>query len=116
MRVGKNVEHMKAASVALDAKSGPVAADPVLKYLTVGRQLGYALYLSFDMVTVLDATGIRKLESVKKLQQNAYRAWCAGLVCSAVAGLYSLYRLAELEKRINKKEAEGAVEGKKLQK
>ena len=116
MRVGKNVEHLKAASVALDAKTGPVAADPVLKYLTVGRQLGYALYLSFDMVTVLDATGIRKLQSVKRLQQNAYRAWCAGLVCSAIAGLYSLYRLKELEKRINKKDAEGAVEGKKLQK
>lgn len=114
--MGKNVEHFKAASVALDAKSGPVAADPILKYLTVGRQLGYGLYLSFDMVTVLDATGIRKLQSVKKLQENAFRAWFAGLACSAIAGLYSLYRLKELEKRINKKDAEGAVEGKKLQK
>ncbi|KAL1960326.1 hypothetical protein VTO42DRAFT_8286 [Malbranchea cinnamomea] len=116
LRVGKNVEHFKAAAVALDAKSGPVAADPILKYLTVGRQLGYAFYLSFDMVTYLDAAGIRKLSAAKKLQQHAYRAWFSGLVCSAIAGVYTLYRLKELEKTINKKDAEGAVEGKKLQK
>ena len=47
MRLGKNVEHFKAAATAFDAKGG----DPVLKYCAVGRQLGYAVYLSFDAVT-----------------------------------------------------------------
>jgi len=41
----------------MDAKGG----DAVLKYCAVGRQLGYAMYLSLDMVTyvswVLLSTG-----------------------------------------------------------
>src|SRR5690349_15348859 len=41
MRMGKNVEHLRAAAVAADAKT----MDPVLRYATVGRQLGYAGYL-----------------------------------------------------------------------
>lgn len=47
LRIGKNVEHFKAAAVAADAKG----MDPILKYLAVGRQLGYATYLSLDAVT-----------------------------------------------------------------
>lgn len=46
LRVGKNVEHFKAAAMAADSKT----MDPVLKYCAVGRQLGYAMYLSFDMI------------------------------------------------------------------
>lgn len=46
MRVGKNVEHFKAAAVALDSKS----TDPVLRYCAVGRQLGYGVYLTLDAV------------------------------------------------------------------
>ena len=47
MRFGKNVEHFKAAAVALDAKG----MDSVLRYCAVGRQLGYGIYLSLDAVT-----------------------------------------------------------------
>lgn len=47
LRVGKNVEHLKAAAVAADSKG----LDPVLKYCAVGRQLGYAAYLTLDTVT-----------------------------------------------------------------
>ena len=47
LRIGKNVEHFKAAVVALDAKG----MDPVLKYCAVGRQLGYAGYLTLDWIT-----------------------------------------------------------------
>jgi hypothetical protein len=116
LRVGKNVEHFKAAAVALDAKTGPAGQDPVIKYLTVGRQLGYAMYLSLDMLTVPDAAGIRKNGLAKKLQPHAYRAWLAGLMCSAIKGVYSLYQLKALEKSVNKKDAEGVVEGKKIEK
>ncbi|OQE26343.1 hypothetical protein PENSTE_c005G10250 [Penicillium steckii] len=113
MRIGKFAEHLKAASVALDNKS-PV--DPALRYLAVGRQLGYAGYLSLDAVTVVDAIGYRKLESVKKLQEYAYRSWGAGLLCSAIAGIYTLYTLHEKEKTIDRKEGEGVVEAKKIEK
>ena len=47
LRLGKNVEHFKAAVAAADNR----AIDPVLRYLAIGRQLGYAFYLSFDAVT-----------------------------------------------------------------
>lgn len=113
LRVGKFVEHLKAAAVAFDNK-GPV--DPVLRYLTVGRQLGYAGYLFIDTVTVVDAIGVKKLATAKKLQATAYRAWLAGLVCSAVASVYTLWRLQEKEKTVDRKEGEGVVEAKKIEK
>ncbi len=51
LRLGKNVEHFKAAAVAADSKN----MDPVLKYCAVGRQLGYGMYLSLDAVTYVSA-------------------------------------------------------------
>ena len=51
LRLGKNVEHFKAAASAVDSKN----MDPVLKYCAVGRQLGYAMYLSLDAVTYVSA-------------------------------------------------------------
>ncbi|OQD95916.1 hypothetical protein PENSOL_c018G06946 [Penicillium solitum] len=113
MRIGKFLEHLKAAAVAFDNKS-PV--DPVLRYLAIGRQLGYAGYLTLDAITVIDVIGIRKLSSAKQLQQSAYRSWAAGLIFSTVAGVYTLVRLQEKEKTIDRKEGEGVVEAKKIEK
>lgn len=113
MRIGKFLEHLKAAAVAFDNKN-PV--DPVLKYLAIGRQLGYAGYLTLDAVTIIDVIGIRKLASAKRLQESAYRSWAAGLIFSAVAGVYTLVRLQEKEKTIDRKEGEGVVEAKKIEK
>ncbi|KAI8223787.1 Peroxisomal membrane protein PMP30A [Colletotrichum sp. SAR 10_99] len=110
MRVGKNVEHFKAAAIASDAKT----MDPVLRYAAVGRQLGYAGYLTFDAATVLDAAGIRKWEGAKKLQKEAYRCWAIGLICSVVAQSYTLYRLQQREAKVDKKEGEGVVEAKRI--
>lgn len=106
------MEHIKAASIAFDNK---VPTDPVLKNLTVGRQLGYAGYLSLDSITLVDALGFKKLDSAKKLQEYAYRAWMSGLVCSVVAGVYTLYRLQERQKTVDRKEGEGVVEAKKIE-
>ncbi|KXG48188.1 Peroxisomal biogenesis factor 11 [Penicillium griseofulvum] len=113
MRIGKFLEHLKAAAIAFDNKS-PV--DPVLRYLAIGRQLGYAGYLTLDAITVIDVVGIRKLSSAKRLQDSAYRSWGAGLIFSAVAGVYTLVRLQEKEKTIDRKEGEGVVEAKKIEK
>ncbi|KUI62214.1 Peroxisomal membrane protein PMP27 [Cytospora mali] len=114
MRVGKNIEHLKAAAVAADAKAGTI--DPVLKYATVGKQLGYAGYLTLDMATVLDAAGIRKSESAKRFQRESYRFWAMGLVCSVLAQLYTLYQLKQREAKVDKKEGEGVVESKRIAK
>ena len=112
MRLGKFVEHFKAAAIAADAKS----TDPVLKYLAVGRQLGYAFYLTFDAMTYFDSVGIRKFEGAARLQKEAYRAWLAGLLCNVVAGVYQLYNLQMATRKNSESvDAEKAVEKKKLQ-
>lgn len=56
------------------------------------------------------------MASAKRLQQEAYRAWFAGLTCSAIAGLYTLWQLRLREQNIDKKEGEGVVESKKIMK
>ncbi len=63
----------------------------------------------------MDAAGIRPFASAKRLQQEAYRAWLVGLIFSAVAGTYTLWQLEEKEQRVDKKEGEGLVESKKLE-
>ncbi|KAI9800952.1 MAG: Peroxisomal membrane protein PMP27 [Piccolia ochrophora] len=111
MRVGKNVEHFKAAATAADAKG----TDPVLRYCAVGRQLGYAVYLSLDTITYLDAASIRPSPAAKSLQRNAYRAWLVGLLFSAASGTYTLQRLASRQAALSKKDGEGAVELKRVE-
>ncbi|KAL9121985.1 MAG: hypothetical protein Q9187_001461 [Circinaria calcarea] len=111
LRVGKNVEHFKAAAVAADSKN----MDPVLKYCAVGRQLGYAMYLSFDMITYLDAAGIRPSSGAKRMQREAYKAWFTGLMFNTIAGVYTLWQLGQREQKIDKKDGEGVVESKKIQ-
>jgi peroxin-11B len=49
MRVGKFVEHFRAAAVASDAKG----TDPLLRFTSVGRQLGYAVYMLCDNAAVV---------------------------------------------------------------
>ena len=112
LRVGKNVEHLKAAAAAADAVA---TMDPVLRYAAVGRQLGYAGYLTLDMATLGEAIGFRKpTPRTKTLQREAYRFWAMGLLCSVVAQAYTLWRLREREKAVDRKEGEGVVEGKRI--
>jgi len=40
--------------------------------------------------------------------------WMTGLLFNTVAGLYTLFRLKQRSQSIDKKEGEGAVESKKL--
>jgi peroxin-11B len=112
LRIGKFVEHFKAAAVAADAKS----IDPVLRYLAVGRQLGYAGYLTLDNITALDVTGIKKIDNVKQISRQAAKFWLTGLLFNAVAGFYKLYQLKQRSQTLNKKEGEAAVEGKQIEK
>lgn len=113
MRVGKFVEHFRAAAVASDAKS----MDPVLRFTTVGRQLGYAAYMLLDNICVLDATSIRKFSFAPRLLREAYRAWFTGLTFSLASGIYSYYNLSLRAKALaSSSDPEKVVETKKLQK
>ena len=116
LRLGKAVEHFKAAAQAYDAK--PSALDPFLRVCAVGRQLGYAGYMTNDNVHFLHASGIRKFEGkgvAQKWQERAYKSWFIGLSFNVVAGVYQLYRLRERERGVDKKEAESVVESKRIQ-
>lgn len=111
LRLGKFVEHFKAAAQAADAK----AMDPVLKYCAVGRQLGYAGYLLLDNLTVPDLLGVRKSERTKALGQQAYRFWFTGLSFNIVAGVYNLYHLQQRQKAFDEKTGKDAAESKKIE-
>ncbi|KAK4896934.1 Peroxisomal membrane protein PMP27 [Elasticomyces elasticus] len=114
MRLGKFVEHFKAAAVASDAKSGSI--DPVVKYLAVGRQLGYAFYMMLDNLAYFDQCGIKKFEGAARMQREASRAWLVGLSCNIAAGTYQLYNLrVAARKQRDSQDAEKAVEAKKLE-
>ena len=113
LRLGKFIEHFKAAALAADSKS----MDPVLKYLAVGRQLGYAGYMLMDNLTYLDFAGVRKFDGAKRLQREAYKAWVAGLVCNVAAGLYTLYNMKnESQRNETSADAEKTVQRKTLEK
>ncbi|KAJ4353049.1 Peroxisomal membrane protein PMP27 [Ascochyta clinopodiicola] len=121
MRIGKFVEHFRAAAVASDS----TALDPVMKFTTVGRQLGYALYMTLDSANILDATGIRKNVHGARLLREANRAWFAGLSFSVAQGLYALYGLqnrrsvvqasADPEKVVEQKKVDRELQAVKVQ-
>ena len=119
LRLGKFVEHFKAAAALYDGppntKFTTLSSDNILKYLGVVRQLGYAVYLSFDALTVPDSMGVAKWSKAKDMQARAYRAWFVGLAANAVAGAYTLWLLRTREAALNKKEGEGVVEAEKIE-
>lgn len=73
------------------------------------------MYMVLDNIHFLDAAGIRPLASSKTLQKRAYEAWMMGLMCNIMAGVYQIYNLRELSKSVNRKEGEGVVEEKRIQ-
>lgn len=115
LRLGKAVEHIKAAAQAYDAK--PSSLDPFLRFCAMGRQLGYAGYMSADNVHFLHAAGIRKFEgkTAAWMQERAYMSWFVGLSFNVFAGLYQLFRLRERERGVDRREGEGVVEGKRIE-
>ncbi|KHN99069.1 Peroxisomal biogenesis factor 11 [Metarhizium album ARSEF 1941] len=106
LRVGKNVEHLRAAVEAADNPK-PVAA--FLRYAAVGRQIGYAGYLTLDSAAVPDAAGIKKWDGAKTLQAYGFRFWALGLVFSISAQLYTLHQLNRREASIDRKDGEGVI-------
>ncbi|KAI0813062.1 peroxisomal biogenesis factor 11 [Xylaria sp. FL0064] len=117
LRAGKNVEHFRAAAVAFDSLTNSTTAksgDPVLKYAALGRQLGYAGYLTADLLTVPSALNIKAWNGAKRAGREAYRFWAMGLACSVVAQLYTLRQLRLREAKVDMKEGEGVVEAKKI--
>jgi len=114
LRAGKFVEHIRAGSELYDAAVKSSNGDKITQYLQVVRQIGYAGYLLFDTMTLLDAMGVKKDPRAKNIQATAYRFWFTGLVASALAGVYNTYRLRERTKAVDEKDAEAKVEKVKI--
>lgn len=116
MRIGKFVEHIRAASELYDNAMKSGSGDKVVQYLQTLRQIGYAGYMLFDTMTVLDAMGVKKYEGAKRLQATAYRFWFTGLLASALAGIYNLYQLNQKTKYVDEKDPDGKMEKVKIAK
>ena len=118
MRVGKFVEHIRAAAELYDASvkvGGAGDGDNVLQYLQVVRQVGYAGYLTLDALTVLDAAGIKKSVAAKRWQAQAYKFWALGLVASVLAGGYANWKLSVRARGVDEKDPDKKVEGKVIE-
>ncbi|KID93082.1 Peroxisomal biogenesis factor 11, partial [Metarhizium majus ARSEF 297] len=111
LRVGKNVEHLKAA---VETADNPKPVDAFLRYAGIGRQIGYAGYLTFDSAALPDAAGIKKWDKAKTVQAYGYRFWAMGLVFSISAQLYTLYQLKQREAKIDRKDGEGVINSKHI--
>ena len=55
------------------------------------------------------------MANAKKYQKIGLQAWLAGITFNIIAGAYSLYQLKEKETGVDKKDGEGVVESKKIQ-
>lgn len=88
MRIGKNVEHLKAASLLIQESA---KTDPILRALGIGRQLGYAGYLTYDVANWAHGSKFVTLKNNKEISKIAARFWFTGLSCNIAAGLYKIY-------------------------
>ncbi|KAF9359025.1 Peroxisomal membrane protein PMP27 [Mortierella sp. AD094] len=82
MRFGKPIEHFENAAKATSLK------DEILRYFTIGRQLAYAGYLTFDGLIFIDGSGAYKFKNIKKYGEYASRFWLAGIVFGIFTSLY----------------------------
>ncbi|OAA51654.1 Peroxisomal biogenesis factor 11 [Metarhizium rileyi] len=110
LRLGKNIEHLKNAVEAADKKT----PDGFLRYASIGKQIGYAGYLTFDAAALPDAAGIRKWDKAKTMQTYGYRCWAVGLIFSIATQLYKLHGLKKQEAEIDRKNGEGVIKSKTI--
>ncbi|KAK6835666.1 hypothetical protein RU639_002437 [Aspergillus parasiticus] len=87
LRIGNFLGNLQTVARLMSHKN---SSEPVLKYLAIGGQLGFAGYLAFDNITTIKAIGIHKLPSAKRLDILADRFWAAGLIFSIMTCLYTL--------------------------
>jgi len=97
MRLGKPMEHLQAALRAVN--SSAAAAEQIS---TIGRQLGYFGYLTYDAFVWANAVKFFNLSpsTATKVNKYANRFWLTGILCSIVHGLLKAGRLANEAKSI----------------
>jgi peroxin-11B len=112
MRVGKFLEHMQAALKATAIQ------DPFVSYTAIGRQIGYASYLTLDTLQWIHGAKAYQFapDTYKKITKSAARFWLMGLTFSLISGSYKTYVLrqrlasAKRPRATAEKEAERKIE------
>ncbi|KAF9985050.1 Peroxisomal membrane protein PMP27 [Modicella reniformis] len=82
MRIGKPIEHLESAVAARSLK------NELLLFCTVGKQLSYAGYLTYDALIFLDGAGAYKFKNIERYNELANKFWLSGIVFSLFTGLY----------------------------
>ncbi|KAG8905620.1 Peroxisomal membrane protein PMP27 [Tulasnella sp. 403] len=100
LRLFKPVEHVQHAFDAMD-KSHPTVLE---KCSTVGRQIGYAGYLTFDAFVWANAIRFIRLtpETSVRVNRISQKFWLAGILFSIVNGLIKLNRHVSSMKDLKK--------------
>ncbi|KAG0304948.1 Peroxisomal membrane protein PMP27, partial [Dissophora globulifera] len=81
-RKRKPIEHIESAAAATSIK------DEILRFFSVGKQLSYAGYLTYDALIFLDGAGAYKFQNIKRYNELASKFWLSGIVFSFLTGLY----------------------------
>ena len=90
--IGNFVEHLIVA-VATYKSSRTSKKDNFLRLLDVCHHLGYAVYLTSDIVLYLNLIEIISNPTAARYQHEACKAWLFGLACSITKGWYTLMAL-----------------------
>lgn len=91
MRLAKPVEHLQAALRATQT-TGPLGEQ----FVTVGRQLAYFLYLTYDAIVWANAIKFINLspEKAQKVNKTANRYWLSGITLSIINSAFKAQRVA----------------------
>jgi len=104
MRLGKPVEHLQAA---LRAAQSPTELGEQLA--TVGRQLAYFGYLTYDATIWANAVKVINLKpsTTQRVAFISNRFWLSGILLSITHGLLKAGRLAQEAKKLRASESWG---------
>ncbi|KAI9572850.1 peroxisomal biogenesis factor 11 [Boletus coccyginus] len=107
MRLGKPVEHLQAA---LRAAQSPTELGEQLA--TIGRQLAYFGYLTYDAIVWANAVKVVNLKpsTTKRVASISNRFWLSGILLSITHGLLKAGRLAQEAKKLRASESWGEKE------
>ncbi|KAK9379347.1 peroxisomal biogenesis factor 11 [Kockiozyma suomiensis] len=110
LRIGKPLQHLKAAATAYDNKT----ADAFLRYTAVGRQLSYGAYLTCDSALLAHSTKLLTLRNPQLIQKLYYRLWLAGITFSVASGIYKHVGLSQRESSLARASEKDIVAVKKV--
>ncbi|OJA10839.1 hypothetical protein AZE42_00293 [Rhizopogon vesiculosus] len=104
MRLGKPAEHLQAALRAAQSTS-----EVGEQLTTIGRQLAYFGYLTYDAVVWANAAKFISLKpsTAEKVTKTSNRFWLAGILFSITHGLLKAGRLAHEAKKLRNSETWG---------